>query len=229
MAVEKKDRNNYRLVDSTYDAICASLSSGRIKPGDWLRQVMIAEELNVSQATARDALNKLVVDGLAEHTPRKGVRVPYISPEDLQDIYEMRLVAEGLAWQAAAEKITAEELGKMRSLLPYTGTTADPQSVDVARKNNQEFHMLAIRASGRWTLVRLLSQLLNLNNLRYLLSKSSQEMRVRDGKINVQEHEELLNALACRDANLARSLIEKHIKRSMSDRLSLYGNVIDPD
>lgn len=204
MAVEKKEKNNLRLVDTTYDAICASLSSGRIKPGDWLRQVLIAEELKVSQETVRDALNKLVVDGLAERIPRKGVRVPYITPEDLQDIYEMRLVAEGLAWQAAAEKITAEELGQMRSLLPHAGTTADPQSVDVARKNNQEFHMLAIRASGRWTLIRFLSQFLNLNNLRYLLSISSGEIRVRDGKINIQEHEELLSALACRDADLAR-------------------------
>jgi DNA-binding GntR family transcriptional regulator len=217
-----------RLADSAYEAICASLSSGRIKPGDWLRQVAVAEELGVSQATVRDALNQLVIEGLAERIPRKGVQIPYISPNDLRDIYELRVGAEGLAWQAAAENITMEELEQMQTLLPYTGTTAELSSIDLTRQKNHEFHMIAIRASGRWILIRLLSQLLNLNNLRYLLATSSEEVRVQDGRLNIREHEALLAALGARDANLARELIEKHIRRAMTDRLALFGNQPNP-
>jgi len=222
-------RKDNRRVDATYAVISSSLSSGRIKPGDFLRQITLAEELNVSQATVRDALNQLVIEGLAERIPRKGVRVPYISPDDVRDIYEMRMVAEGLAWQVAAERITAEELKQMQILLPGTATTADPGSIEIARQKNLEFHMIAIQASGRWILIRLLSQLLNLNNLRYLLATSSEEVRVRDGKINIQEHEELITALHDRKADLSRELIEKHIHRSMSDRLALFGKQINPE
>jgi len=221
-----KKETTDRLLDTTYDTICASLSSGLIKPGDWLRQASIAEELNVSQVTVRDALNKLVADGLAERVPRKGVRIPYISLEDLVCIYEMRIVAEGLAWQLAAQRVTDHDLKQMRELLPYTGTTGEPSSVNIARQKNHAFHMIAIRASDRWTLIHLLSQLLNLNNLRFLLSESTLDVRVEDGQINIQEHAELLLALENKNPSLARELIVNHIQRSMTDRLSLYHKLI---
>lgn len=214
---EKKQR----AVDVTYEAICASLSSGEVKPGDWLRQEAIAEAYGVSQVTARDALNRLALEGLAERVPRKGVRIPYISTDDLKDIYEMRLVAEGLAWEAAAQVITDEELQKMRELLPYTGTTADPKSVDVARQTNREFHMVAIQASRRWTLIHVLTPLLNFNNLRYLLTSTTAETRVADGQRNIADHTELLAALNTRDSALTRKLITQHIERAMQDRIAL--------
>jgi DNA-binding GntR family transcriptional regulator len=214
---EKKQR----ALDVTYEAICASLSSGEVKPGDWLRQEAIAEAYDVSQVTARDALNRLALEGLAERVPRKGVRIPYISTDDLRDIYEMRLVAEGLAWEAAAQVITDEELQKMRELLPYTGTTADPKSVDVARQKNREFHMVAIQASRRWTLIHVLTPLLNFNNLRYLLTSTTTEMRVADGQRNIADHTKLLKALETRNPAQTRKLITQHIERAMKDRLAL--------
>jgi len=42
-----------RLVDSVYDEIYALISTGRIKPGDWLRQATIADEMKVSQVTGK--------------------------------------------------------------------------------------------------------------------------------------------------------------------------------
>ncbi len=214
---EKKQRT----VDVTYEAICASLSSGEVKPGDWFRQEAIAAAYGVSQVTARDALNRLALEGLAERVPRKGVRIPYISTDDLKDIYEMRLVAEGLAWEAAAQVITDEELQKMRELLPYTGTTADPKSVDVARQKNREFHMVAIQASRRWTLIHILTPLLNFNNLRYLLTSTTAETRVADGQRNIADHTKLLKALEARNPAQTRKLITQHIERAMKDRLTL--------
>jgi DNA-binding GntR family transcriptional regulator len=218
---EKKQR----ALDVTYEAICASLSSGEVKPGDWLRQEAIAAAYGVSQVTARDALNRLALEGLAERVPRKGVRIPYISADDLKDIYEMRLVAEGLAWEAAAQVITDEELQKMRELLPYTGTNANPKSVDVARQKNREFHMVAIQASRRWTLIHILTPLLNFNNLRYLLTATTEEVRVADGQRNIADHAGLLAALEARDSGLTRALIANHIERAMNDRLALQGKV----
>lgn len=214
-------KSTQRLSDTTFDTICASLYSGKIGPGDWLRQASIAEELNVSQATARDALNKLVIDGLAERVPRKGVRIPYVSNDDLVDIYEMRIVTEGRAWQAAAEYITDEEIEKMRKILPLTGANADPKSVPVTRQKNKEFHMIAIQASHRWTLVNVLSSLLNMNNLFYLLTSTTEQERIEDGKQNIADHAELLAALEKRDPVLAHDLVVQHIKKAMSDRVAL--------
>lgn len=214
-----------RVLDLTYDAICDFLTSGAVKPGDWLRQEAIAERCGVSQVTARDALNRLVLEGMAERVPRKGVRIPYLSPVDVRDIYEMRLAAEGLAWESAAQTISAEELKQMRDLLPYTGTTADPNSVEAARRNNREFHMIAIRASRRWTLIHILTPLLSFNNLRYLLTSTTEEVRVADGQRNVADHAGLLAALEARDAARTRALIVSHVERAMNDRLALQSRI----
>ncbi|MBI9045327.1 MAG: GntR family transcriptional regulator [Anaerolineaceae bacterium] len=210
-----------RLSDTTYDKICTSLYSGDIRPGDWLRQASLAEDLDVSQATVRDALNKMVMEGMAERVPRKGVRIPILSIEDLSDIYEIRIVAEGLAWQTAAEKITEKEILKMRELLPLTGVNADPKSVQITHHNNQEFHMIAIQASRRWTLIHVLSSLLNRNNLFYLLAASTEETRVEDGQQNISDHIDLLDALEKRKPEMARKLIVNHIRKAMSDRMAL--------
>ncbi len=211
-----------RLVDNVYDEIYALISTGRIKPGDWLRQAIIADEMKVSQVTVREALNKLVAAGIAERVPRKGVRIPSINIDDLMDIYNLRMTAERTAWQAAAELISAADLKRMHSLLPLTGTTADPASVNTAREKNHEFHMIAIEASGRYTLIHVLNQLLNLNNLRYLLSATSEQERIQDGQKNVNEHAALLEALETHDPDRVGSLIAAHIKRSMEARLALF-------
>lgn len=214
-----------RVLDVTYDAICEFLTSGAVKPGDWLRQEAIAERCGVSQVTARDALNRLALEGLAERVPRKGVRIPYLSPDDVRDIYEMRLVAEGLAWESATQTISDDEIQQMRELLPFTGTNADPNSVEMARRNNKEFHMIAIRASRRWTLIHILTPLLSFNNLRYLLTSTTEEVRVADGQRNIADHAGLLAALEARDSDLTRALITNHIERAMKDRLALQSKV----
>jgi GntR family transcriptional regulator, rspAB operon transcriptional repressor len=210
-----------RLVDNVYDEIYALISTGRIKPGDWLRQAIIADEMKVSQVTVREALNKLVAAGIAERVPRKGVRIPSINIDDLMDIYNLRMTAERTAWQAAAELISAADLKRMHSLLPRTGTTADPASVNTARVKNHEFHMIAIEASGRYTLIHVLNQLLNLNNLRYLLSATTEEARITDGQKNIREHSALLDALETHNCIQVSTLIESHIKNSMEARLAL--------
>lgn len=211
-----------RLVDQVYNEIYGLISNGHIKPGDWLRQATLADDMQVSQVTIREALNKLVAAGVAERVPRKGVRIPVINLNDLMDIYNLRLSAEQKAWEAAALAITPSDLDRMRELLPLTGTTADPASVNTARVKNHEFHMIAIKASGRYTLVHVLNQLLNLNNLRHLLSVSSEEERVQDGQKNIAEHTALLDALEKRNPDYVRTLIENHIRRSMEARLALY-------
>ncbi len=179
----------------------------------------------MSQVTARDALNRLVLEGMAERVPRKGVRIPYISADDLRDIYEMRLVVEGLAWEAAAQTISDQDLQRMRVLLPNTGTNENPKSVEITRLKNKEFHMIAIQASRRWTLIHVLTSLLNFNNLRYLLASSTKEVRVADGQRNITDHTELLAALEKKDSALARDLIVRHIKRAMTDRLALQSKI----
>ena len=85
----------------------------------------------------REALNQLVSEGLAVHVPHKGVKVVTISAEDLQYIYDMRALLEGLANELAATQISPQGLPQMRQLLPDTVVSMDSQSIDIAREANR--------------------------------------------------------------------------------------------
>ena len=111
-ATRAREASKSRRSDLAYQAIREAIAFGHIKPGEWLRQEALADELNVSQVTVREALSRLVAEGLAVHIPYKGVKAVLLPPAELRDVYELRALLEGFAVELAAERISPEELRK---------------------------------------------------------------------------------------------------------------------
>jgi DNA-binding GntR family transcriptional regulator len=204
-------RPSSRLADQTYQIIRESILSARIRPGERLAQEALASELGVSQITVREALFRLVSEGLAVSEPYRGVLASKITPEDVEDIYEMRALLEGRAVELAAERITDEELGRMRELLPSTAMHSAGYSIEAAREANREFHWIAIRACRRKHLIRVLSSIWELIDPRIIYNPSPlQDEPPRDSAAdahhNLVEHGQLLGALEARNGTLARQL-----------------------
>ncbi len=223
------------LADVTYNALRDAIISGQLSAGEWLRQEALAKELDVSQITVRDALNRLVGEGLAVRIPYKGVRVVVLSPEDLKDIYDMRKLLEGLAAEVAARKITEEELGRMRELLPDTVVDADPESVPRARDANREFHEIVIRASRRRFLIRVLRQIWDWIDPLMLYGRTmgtgmGVETRVKWGERDRLQHTRLLQALQARDGAQARQVVQEYVAEAWDNLAAVVeanGNASD--
>lgn len=196
------------LSQGVYRALRNAILEGSIKPGDWLRQESLAEELEVSQTTVRDALNQLIGEGLAIRIPYKGVRAVILSPSDLEDIYAMRAVLEGIAAEVAAEKIAPKQLKEMKNILQDTIVTNDPASVPVAREANRRFHEIYIEASQRRFLIRMLRQILDWIDPLMLYSQTAKteiglETRLKWGERDRFQHKRLVEALEAGDSELA--------------------------
>lgn len=205
-----------------YTSIREGISAGQVKPGEWLRQDVLAQKLEVSQATVREALNRLVSEGLAVHVPHKGVKVITISAEDLRDIYDMRALLEGLANELAASQISQQGLSRMRELLPETVVSTDSQSTDIAREANREFHWVAIRASGRSHLIRVLAQLWVLIDPymvygRFWNVKQAHQERIKGSALDLEDHTRLVGSLEARDGHLARQITQEYVHRSFRE------------
>ncbi len=210
------------LSKMAYNSIRDGISSGQVKLGEWLRQDILAQKLGVSQATVREALNRLVSEGLAVHVPHKGVKVITISVEDLRDIYDMRALLEGLANELAAPQISQQELSRMRELLPDTVVSADSQYTDMARAANREFHWAAIRASGRSHLIRVLEQLWVLIDPymvygRFWNVEETYQKRIRGSVLDLEDHTRLLESLERKDGHLARQITQEYVHRSFCE------------
>ena len=196
------------LAEGVFRTLRKAILEGDFEPGEWLRQENLADELEVSQATVRDALNQLVGEGLADRIPYKGVRVATLSPAELEDIYAMRAVLEGLAAKSAAKNITPEQLQEMRVILPDSIVSNDPESVPKAREANKRFHEIFIEASKRRFLIRTLRQVLDWIDPLMLYSKTVKteiglETRLKWGERDRFQHTRLLEALEAGDGDLA--------------------------
>jgi len=205
-----------------YKAIRDGILTGQVKPGEWLRQDALAQKLGVSQATVREALNQLVSDGLAVHVPHKGVKAVIISVDDLRDIYDMRALLEGLANELAASRISQQELARMQELLPDTVVRADSQSTEMARVANREFHWVAIRASGRNHLIRVLEQLWVLIDPymvygRFWNVDQTYKKRIEASALDLEDHSRLLKSLEAQNGRLARRITQEYVHRSFHE------------
>ena len=141
------------------DQIRSAILGGQFKPGEWLRQEKIAQELNVSQMPVREALKELAAEGLIEHVPYRGVRVIEFSPEDISDLYSHRAFLEGRAAAVAAGQITATEIAELKQLQEEMEENLAPERVTQYRELNRRFHQIIFGASRREYLIRSLSQM----------------------------------------------------------------------
>ena len=94
-------QNSENRRDTVYDRLRQDIAKGRLEPGKKLSEQGLAEALGVSRTPVREALSQLMNDGLLIGLGR-GYTIPDLSPQDVEHIYEMRLLIEPeIARQAA--------------------------------------------------------------------------------------------------------------------------------
>jgi len=100
------------LSASAYQDLLARLREGHLGTGERLVEADIATQLGVSRVPVRQALLQLVAEGYLVSTPR-GYRVPTLSPQDIEDVFELRLLLEPRAAALAARDITPAQIQEL--------------------------------------------------------------------------------------------------------------------
>ena len=106
------DHKNISLADQVYEVLETDILSGKYKKGEVLTELKLSEELGVSRTPIREALHRLSAEHIIEDTS-KGSVVLGISPEDLHDIFKIRLALEAMAAVECTKNITEEELKEL--------------------------------------------------------------------------------------------------------------------
>jgi DNA-binding GntR family transcriptional regulator len=129
---------------------------GELLPGTALRELTIAHELQVSQATVREALQRLEHAGLVTRRHNLGTSVTRLSPKDVQERLALRALLEVLAARAAAERMTAENFEELKHRLDVLGESVQSDRYYEAAQADLEFHRYIWQCSGNETLCGLL-------------------------------------------------------------------------
>src|SRR4249920_4234052 len=97
-----------KVTDWVYEELKTAIVGLRLAPGDPLREATLAQQLGVSKTPIREALARLEQEGLVEATSFKGAVVSGYSPRDLEEIYELRSLLEGVAVRGVAVDASEE-------------------------------------------------------------------------------------------------------------------------
>jgi DNA-binding GntR family transcriptional regulator len=183
------------------DAILRS----EIKPGERLDQTKIAEQLRVSRTPVRNALLILSNEGLVEMAPHAGAVVTEMQPAEIEEIYFIRGVLEGIAARLAAECMTDEEVVRLRRTLEDLDQADNP---DEWIEHNKHFHLQIYSGARRPRLLSLITSIHDLTlpySYRYI---GSEDHRRAAGA----GHHRIFEACQQRDGRLAEAVVKEHLE-----------------
>lgn len=222
-------RSHRQLAQFIADAVRADVLEGRLRPGEWLRQERIAREQGASQMPVREALKRLVAEGILEHVPYCGVRVVEFNIEDVEDLYACRVFIESMSARYAASAITDDEIRQLESLHQQMIDCPMPAGLPEYRELNRQFHSLIFTASRRSYLTRSLGQLWSAfptmlwSNIPHAATDSSRD---RDDADPI-EHAAIIRALADHDPEAAERAVRNHIEAAGNSLLKVMRESLD--
>ena len=217
------------LTVGAYRALRAEIIACRRRPGEKLIISDICKELGVSLGAVREALSRLVSEGLVTAEPQKGFRVAPISQEELEDLTRARAILEGhcveaaivagdLRWEAGIVSVLYE-LSRVPSRDP-----ADPERINEAwAEAHARYHAALVAACDSPWLLRL-REILYAQSERYRQLSVPLDRRDRDVSA---EHQAIAEAVIARDTERAKQLLTEHILRTT--RILLDAKVVEQE
>lgn len=182
-----------------------AILQGHLKPGDRLDQNEIAGLLNVSRSPVREALRTLATEGLVEIQPHRSAVVAELSPTELEEIYFIRGILEGMAARVSVPKITQKQLERLAEILEEMETESD---LDRWLELNRSFHETIYEAGDRPRLLSIIENLRNTSTpyIRQYIASSEHMETARES------HKRIYAACVARDGARAQEATEKHLK-----------------
>lgn len=211
-----------------YDDIVRLISSGRFPAGSRLDEQQIAEALGVSRTPLREAISKLVKDGLVEHRPYRGNFVRLFTAKEVFDLYEVRKGLESTAVRLAIPHLTEESIAELRGILADVDQALKVNDLEAYGLADQRFHGTIARLSGNETLIAMLGQLGG--QVQLIRTMANQDPSVVE--ITAMERPEILDAMVAGDVAEATRLMEEHIElvqRSTTARIEAQRFIPEQD
>lgn len=200
-----------------------AIVSGQLTAGSKINLDRAKEQFQVSLSPLREALARLISDGLVVFEDNRGYRVAPMSPANLEEITALRVQLETYALREATKSGDSRWEGEViRTLHRLNRAERDasrPETLEAWEEIHREFHLTLIAGCGMPVLMNFCSMLLNLND-RYRRTF----LRTTSGDRNVAfEHSEIAQAAVARDADFACERLREHIHRTGTN---LYKHIV---
>ena len=219
MKMEENTNEYLPLRDVVFNTLRESILKGEMKPGERLMEIHLADKLGVSRTPIREAIRKLELEGLVTMIPRRGAEVAQISPKGLQDVLEVRQALDALAMELACERITQEEIRRLRHACDrFREVTRTRDAVQIAQAD-VELHDIIVQAGGNERLAQMVG---NLSHQMYRYRLEYIKDISQHGRL-IEEHEEIFRCVSTRDREAGARAIKMHIYNQEQSILTQIG------
>jgi DNA-binding GntR family transcriptional regulator len=208
---------NQTRSEAAYEALTTMIRTRQILPGDFVSENSVARELAMSRTPVREAIRRLAQEGALVVLPNRGVVVARLTVEDLEEIYEVREVLEGLASRNAAIRARPETITQLESLIERMREAVQPYDENSFSDLDLEFHGAIADASGNSRLKNLLAGMRTANAARHFRP----DFRPHNPRIgrSLEEHVGIFTAIRDRDPETAERLARAHSRAAIRDFL----------
>ncbi len=208
----KEKFDKYSLRGRVFHSIREDILSSKYEKGEELKEIAIGNELGVSRTPVREALRQLELEGLVEIIPNKGAYVVGLSAKDIEDIYMIRSLLEGLCAKWAAEYITDRQLAALEENVDLSEFYASKGNFEQVFELDSKFHEIMYEASGSKTINHLLSDY-------HHYVQRVRRVTIANGRAYKSngEHRNILNAIKAKNAAEAEKLATAHVLNTMNN------------
>ena len=207
-----------------YEKLRDRLVGGEFEAGQRLRSDEIKKDYNVSSGTVRELLFRLSSTGLVDFLEQRGFRVPELSQEVQHDLTQTRIMLEcegaclsirngGVAWEA---RLTAahHELKHIETHINQQSFDGSVELLSLWRAAELKFHKTLIEECKSELLKEFHENVYH----RFRQQLITIDRQFDHVPKNVEQHQNILDAVLKRDENLIRKLIYSHLSRHLTSR-----------
>ncbi len=209
------------LADVIRERVRSEILSGQRRPETRLRLEDLRAEFDVSWSPLREALSRLVAEGLIQADEGRGYRVAAVSKREMDDIIQMRCAMESMALRKAIEKADdhweADVLAAYHRLSKLEGARERNEQIAEWERRHRAYHDALASGCGSPILLEFCAQLQDRFARYRKLFLASNPF---DRQVPL-EHKQLTDAALARDADKACAIMERHIARTGKNILAV--------
>lgn len=182
----------------------------KLPPGLSLSELEMCAQFDGSRTTVREACRRLCDESLMQIAPFRGYTIPALTIEEYRNLFELQTVVEPAVAAFAAERATPEQLKEITNWGTYEYRPGQKSSYYTFLECNKNFHIAIAAASRNQALLSIVT------NVQTRLMRYYYQVIVMDsyGAQLVDEHRDLLRALAAHKPEVARAKALDHLVKT---------------
>lgn len=209
--------------EMAYGRMVEMLLSRKYSPGDRLVEAELASEMGLSRTPVRNALRKLIAEGLLENRNHKGCFIPRLTPEDMRETFQARIFLEGKAAMEAARFRTEEEAVRLGKILEQEKDCYRSGQLQAYTEANKQLHLSIAEMAHNSYIEKFVRQTFWRSELyifffdRFYRPESSDEILRDPGKsVSCLEHEKIVKAIETGDPSAAEVSMKAHLLSTLN-------------